>query len=273
VKVDGGRDWSPGDRRGLALPRRGRIGSPEGSGCSPRTAPASPCGGARPTSGRCRRRTRSWSFRAARCPPGRSPRCPLGRRRPAASDTRRSSLETTLKLDLDHHLGGLTLAPSPCVFRRGSRFSGRVVGVLGPLRPQAARYGPPPPASVRTLEEVGREFGVTRERIRQIEAADALQAPPPFPAPKTPGLSGGAGVEKPGRLRGRAKAAPRRGLLTRPLPHSRGPDRPLRRLTLRHADLRSAECPRTSPSRSGRPGSCHRQGVPSTTCEAIHLCP
>ena len=32
---------------------------------------------------------------------------------------------------------------------------------------------------IRTLEEVGRAFGVTRERIRQIEAQDARQAAPP----------------------------------------------------------------------------------------------
>ena len=43
----------------------------------------------------------------------------------------------------------------------------------------------------RTLEEVGRDFGVTRERIRQIEAQDADQAPglPRHPAPEgIPGL-------------------------------------------------------------------------------------
>ena len=42
----------------------------------------------------------------------------------------------------------------------------------------------------RTLEEVGREFGVTRERIRQIESK-ALQAPaPPLAQQEAEGLSG-----------------------------------------------------------------------------------
>ena len=33
----------------------------------------------------------------------------------------------------------------------------------------------------RTLEEVGKVFGVTRERIRQIEAKGIAEAPPPKP--------------------------------------------------------------------------------------------
>jgi RNA polymerase primary sigma factor len=32
------------------------------------------------------------------------------------------------------------------------------------------RFGLDPQGQARTLEEVGREFGVTRERIRQIES-------------------------------------------------------------------------------------------------------
>ena len=36
----------------------------------------------------------------------------------------------------------------------------------------------------RTLEEVGREFGVTRERIRQIESKTLGQAAPPAPQPE-----------------------------------------------------------------------------------------
>ena len=40
----------------------------------------------------------------------------------------------------------------------------------------------------RTLEEVGREFGVTRERIRQIEIEDAVEAAPPQPFAEAPRL-------------------------------------------------------------------------------------
>ena len=42
----------------------------------------------------------------------------------------------------------------------------------------------------RTLEEVGREFGVTRERIRQIESKDAREAAPPEPLEQVEGLLG-----------------------------------------------------------------------------------
>ena len=42
----------------------------------------------------------------------------------------------------------------------------------------------------RTLEEVGREFGVTRERIRQIEVEDPLEAAAPQPFPEAPRLPG-----------------------------------------------------------------------------------
>ena len=42
----------------------------------------------------------------------------------------------------------------------------------------------------RTLEEVGREFGVTRERIRQIEIEDPVEAPAPEPLAEAPRLPG-----------------------------------------------------------------------------------
>ena len=42
----------------------------------------------------------------------------------------------------------------------------------------------------RTLEEVGKEFNVTRERIRQIEAKALRRAPPPQPQQKTARLPG-----------------------------------------------------------------------------------
>ena len=42
----------------------------------------------------------------------------------------------------------------------------------------------------RTLEEVGKEFNVTRERIRQIEAKALQKAAPSQPQPQVKGLSG-----------------------------------------------------------------------------------
>ena len=42
----------------------------------------------------------------------------------------------------------------------------------------------------RTLEELGREFNVTRERVRQIEAKGPAQAAPPQPCKAPAGLSG-----------------------------------------------------------------------------------
>lgn len=40
----------------------------------------------------------------------------------------------------------------------------------------------------RTLEEVGKEFNVTRERIRQIEAEGAEKAEASFPQQETEGF-------------------------------------------------------------------------------------
>mgnify|MGYP000373390669 CR=1 FL=1 len=42
----------------------------------------------------------------------------------------------------------------------------------------------------RTLEEVGKEFNVTRERIRQIESKSPAQAAPPQPQQKAARLPG-----------------------------------------------------------------------------------
>ena len=46
----------------------------------------------------------------------------------------------------------------------------------------------------RTLEEVGKEFNVTRERIRQIEAKALRKLRHPSPQPQAQGLPGVAGV-------------------------------------------------------------------------------
>ena len=46
----------------------------------------------------------------------------------------------------------------------------------------------------RTLEEVGKQFKVTRERIRQIEAKGAAQDAPPHAHSPAPGLPGAAGL-------------------------------------------------------------------------------
>ena len=48
----------------------------------------------------------------------------------------------------------------------------------------------------RTLEEVGQEFNVTRERIRQIEARGFTETTPPQPQPPPEGLPGITGGDR-----------------------------------------------------------------------------
>ncbi len=87
------------------------------------------------------------------------------------------SLETPIGEEEDSHLGDFIedrSAPAPAEAATFQLLREQVEGVLGTLsererRVLQLRFGLEDGRS-RTLEEVGRDFGVTRERIRQIEA-------------------------------------------------------------------------------------------------------
>jgi RNA polymerase primary sigma factor len=87
------------------------------------------------------------------------------------------SLETPIGEEGDSHLGDFIedrSAPAPADAATFQLLREQVEDVLGTLsererRVLQLRFGLEDGRS-RTLEEVGREFGVTRERIRQIEA-------------------------------------------------------------------------------------------------------
>ncbi len=87
------------------------------------------------------------------------------------------SLETPIGEEEDSHLGDFIedrSAPAPAEAATFQLLREQVEDVLGTLsdrerRVLQLRFGLEDGRS-RTLEEVGREFGVTRERIRQIEA-------------------------------------------------------------------------------------------------------
>ena len=87
------------------------------------------------------------------------------------------SLETPIGEEEDSHLGDFIPdddAPAPADAASHSLLKETLTGVLGTLTPREAkvlrmRFGLDD-GRQRTLEEVGSEFGVTRERIRQIEA-------------------------------------------------------------------------------------------------------
>ena len=87
-----------------------------------------------------------------------------------------TSLETPVGEEEDSHLGDFipTTEPAPEEKASEALLKDEIEGVLGTLTPREAkvlemRFGLAD-GKQRTLEEVGREFGVTRERIRQIEA-------------------------------------------------------------------------------------------------------
>jgi len=87
-----------------------------------------------------------------------------------------TSLETPVGEEEDSHLGDFipTTEPAPEEKASEALLKDEIGGVLGTLTPREAkvlemRFGLSD-GKQRTLEEVGREFGVTRERIRQIEA-------------------------------------------------------------------------------------------------------
>ena len=87
------------------------------------------------------------------------------------------SLETPIGEEEDSHLGDFIPdddAPEPAEVASFTLLKEQLVEVLGTLTPRAEkvlrlRFGIEDGRS-RTLEEVGKEFNVTRERIRQIEA-------------------------------------------------------------------------------------------------------
>ena len=87
------------------------------------------------------------------------------------------SLETPIGEEEDSHLGDFIEdrnAPAPPDAAMGQLRKEEVANALGTLtererRVIQLRFGIDD-GRLRTLEEVGRDFGVTRERIRQIEA-------------------------------------------------------------------------------------------------------
>ena len=87
------------------------------------------------------------------------------------------SLETPIGEEEDSHLGDFIedrSAPAPSDFASFQLLKEQIQDVLDTLTDRESRvlqlrFGLEDGRS-RTLEEVGREFGVTRERIRQIEA-------------------------------------------------------------------------------------------------------
>ena len=87
------------------------------------------------------------------------------------------SLETPIGEEEDSHLGDFIPdeeAPAPAEVVAGTLLKEQLIDVLDTLTPREEkvlrlRFGLDD-GKARTLEEVGREFAVTRERIRQIEA-------------------------------------------------------------------------------------------------------
>ena len=87
------------------------------------------------------------------------------------------SLETPIGEEEDSHLGDFiedNTAQSPADVAESNMLREQLIQVLSTLTPREEkvlrlRYGLDD-SHPRTLEEVGKEFNVTRERIRQIEA-------------------------------------------------------------------------------------------------------
>ena len=107
------------------------------------------------------------------------------------------SLETPIGEEEDSHLGDFIQddnVPVPADAAAFTLLKEQLVEVLGTLteREQKVlrlRFGLDD-GRARTLEEVGKEFNVTRERIRQIEAKALRKAASSEPQPQTEGLSG-----------------------------------------------------------------------------------
>ena len=105
------------------------------------------------------------------------------------------SLETPIGEEEDSHLGDFIPdedASEPSEAASFSLLKEQLMSVLDTLTPREKkvlelRFGIVD-GRTRTLEEVGKEFNVTRERIRQIEGQGPAQAPPPQPQQKAPRL-------------------------------------------------------------------------------------
>ena len=126
--------------------------------------------GVRPRAHRRRRSPRRWASPRTRCA------------RSSRSRRSRSRLETPIGEEEDSHLGDFIPdddAPAPAEAAAFTLLKEQLMDVLDTLTPREEkvlrlRFGLED-GRARTLEEVGKEFNVTRERIRQIEAAKALR--------------------------------------------------------------------------------------------------
>ena len=106
------------------------------------------------------------------------------------------SLETPIGEEEDSHLGDFIPdddAPAPAEQAAFTLLKEQLMEVLDTLTPREEkvlrlRFGLDD-GKARTLEEVGREFNVTRERIRQIEPRPSGAAPP-LPEQETQGFFG-----------------------------------------------------------------------------------
>ena len=107
------------------------------------------------------------------------------------------SLETPIGEEEDSHLGDFIPdedAPAPAEAASFALMKEQLMDVLDTLTPREEkvlrlRFGLDD-GHQRTLEEVGKEFNVTRERIRQIEAKALRKLRHPSRSKKAPGLSG-----------------------------------------------------------------------------------
>ena len=105
------------------------------------------------------------------------------------------SLETPIGEEEDSHLGDFIPddeAPAPAEAAAFTLLREQLMGVLSTLTPREEkvlrlRFGLDD-GRARTLEEVGKEFKVTRERIRQIEAKALRKIRPPLALQKTQGF-------------------------------------------------------------------------------------
>ncbi len=102
------------------------------------------------------------------------------------------SLETPIGEEEDSHLGDFIPdddAPAPADAASHTLLKEQLAEVLEPSPPGRKRFcacgSAWRTAAPRTLEEVGKEFNVTRERIRQIEAKALQKAAPSQPQSKS----------------------------------------------------------------------------------------